>query len=106
MSGGGLVQGTATATGDPEQDRAKAASLGNAVLVMTMLPWTLCVLIYTAIHFTYRRDKLRAMCLEQQDEVAEQALLPAPASEPVEEDASERSSEVSTILKRTWHSTV
>lgn len=61
----GRGQGTATTSGDPKQDRANAASLGNAVLVMTMLPWSLCVLTYTAVHFTYRRDKLRALALSQ-----------------------------------------
>lgn len=61
----GRDQGTATTSGDPKQDRANAASLGNAVLVMTMLPWALCVLTYTAVHFTYRRDKLRALALSQ-----------------------------------------
>ena len=41
------LQGEATVTGDPAQDLPKARALGSALLVFTLLPWTLCLLLYS-----------------------------------------------------------
>lgn len=34
-------------------------ALGNSLLVTTMVPWSLCFLLYSFLHITYRRDVLR-----------------------------------------------
>ena len=52
-------QGTATATGDPALDLPKAEALSRALLLMTTIPWTLCALVYSAVHWTYPRDAAR-----------------------------------------------
>jgi hypothetical protein len=50
-----FVQGSAAAgTG---HDAENAAALSNALLVMTIVPWTLCVLCYCGLHFTYAADR-------------------------------------------------
>ena len=39
----------------------KAHSLGNAMLTCMIIPWALCLSVYTALHFTYPQDKQRAI---------------------------------------------
>ena len=50
-----MTQGSAAAgTG---HDIENAAALSDALLVMTIVPWTLCVLCYCGLHFTYAADR-------------------------------------------------
>ncbi|MEW5315846.1 MAG: hypothetical protein WDW38_007248 [Sanguina aurantia] len=51
----------------PVANLDQAAALGNAMLLFLVVPWTLCVIIYSGLHWTYPRDK-------------EAALTPVPAS--------------------------
>jgi MFS family permease len=53
--------GTATASGDPALDGPKAEALSRALLLMTVIPWTACAVVYSAVHATYPRDKRRAL---------------------------------------------
>lgn len=39
----------------------RATSLGDAMLVCMLVPWVLCLLIYTALHWTYPKDRVRAV---------------------------------------------
>lgn len=52
--------GTAEVGSDLEENVRKARSLGNALLVFTAVPWTLCAFFFSGLHWTYRRDKQRA----------------------------------------------
>ncbi|CAL5229213.1 g12496 [Coccomyxa viridis] len=52
--------GTATRSGDPEKDLAQARALGSSLLVFLIVPWTLCLVFYSGLHFTYPRDKRHA----------------------------------------------
>ena len=45
----------------------KALALGNALLVCMAVPWALCVIIYSGLHWTYPRDKARAMDLAMEE---------------------------------------
>lgn len=53
--------GTAAKSDDQELNLAKARSLGNALLIFTTVPWFLCAVFYTGLHFTYPRDKARVI---------------------------------------------
>ena len=55
--------GTAELSGNMEENRRKAASLGNALLIFTATPWFLCAVFFTGLHFTYPRDRERARAL-------------------------------------------
>ena len=52
--------GTAETSEDIEANMQKARSLGNALLVFTAIPWALCAIFFSGLHWTYPRDKLRA----------------------------------------------
>ncbi|GAB4823909.1 hypothetical protein N2152v2_010955 [Parachlorella kessleri] len=52
--------GTAETSADIEANMQKARSLGNALLVFTTIPWALCALFFSGLHWTYPRDKLWA----------------------------------------------
>lgn len=54
------AQGTAETSGDVAANLGKARSLGNALLVFTALPWALCALFFSGLHWTYPRDRRRA----------------------------------------------
>ena len=41
------LHGTAAPTGDPSVDLPKARALGSALLILTAVPWTLCLLLYS-----------------------------------------------------------
>lgn len=56
-------QGSSRITGDPSVDVPNARALGNALLVFLTVPWTLCFLIYSGLHWTYPRDKKKAYFL-------------------------------------------
>lgn len=45
--------------GDIAAKAAKATALGNAMLVCMIVPWALCLLIYSALHWTYPRDRAK-----------------------------------------------
>lgn len=49
----------------------KADALGNAMLVCMLVPWILCLIIYSGLHWTYPKDRRRcaaSMRLEQQQQ--------------------------------------
>lgn len=54
------AQGTAETGGDARGNLDKARSLGSAMLVITALPWALCALFFSGLHWTYPKDKRRA----------------------------------------------
>ncbi|GLC33417.1 hypothetical protein PLESTM_000068900 [Pleodorina starrii] len=45
----------------PEADLPKARALGDAMLLFMAVPWTLCALFYTGLHWSYPRDRARAL---------------------------------------------
>lgn len=49
--------GTAAVGLDHAENLAKTRSLGSALLAFTAIPWTLCVLFFTPLHWTYPRDQ-------------------------------------------------
>lgn len=54
------TQGTADVGTDLEENLRKARSLGNALLVFTVVPWSLCAFFFSGLHWTYPRDRDRA----------------------------------------------
>lgn len=50
-------QGDATTSGNRADDLARADALGKAIMWFSVVPWTLCLIFYTGLHFTYRHDK-------------------------------------------------
>ncbi|PNH07799.1 hypothetical protein TSOC_005695 [Tetrabaena socialis] len=42
-------------------DLPKAKALGSAMLLFTVVPWTLCALFYSGLHWSYPRDKARSL---------------------------------------------
>ena len=54
------MQGDAVVTTDAAVSLQKAESLSSALVVMTTLPWALCVTLYAGLYITYPRDKARA----------------------------------------------
>ncbi|CAG9462739.1 unnamed protein product [Pedinophyceae sp. YPF-701] len=53
-----------------EEDLEKAAALGSAMLICMVVPWTMCFLIYTGLHFTYPKDRQRAREADERDHLA------------------------------------
>lgn len=49
--------GDASSSEDQEQDLEKAQALGNALLWFSIIPWSLCLVFYTGLHFTYSKDR-------------------------------------------------
>ena len=45
---------------DPVENEKKARSLGNALLIFTAVPWFLCAVFFSGLHFTYPRDRDKA----------------------------------------------
>lgn len=60
-------EGTASTSGTASKDHKNAEALGNALLVCMIVPWFLCFLFYTGLHFTYPRDKRRAHQLVEEE---------------------------------------
>ncbi len=52
---------------DVNKNTKKALALGNALLVCMAVPWALCVIMYSGLHWTYPRDKRRAMELAMEE---------------------------------------
>ncbi|KAL4445751.1 hypothetical protein ABPG77_008950 [Micractinium sp. CCAP 211/92] len=52
--------GAAEVGPDFEENQARARALGSALLVFTAVPWSLCALLFSGLHFTYPRDRDRA----------------------------------------------
>jgi hypothetical protein len=75
--------GSADVGPDVAESRRKAASLGNALLVFTAVPWALCAIFFSGLHWSYPRDK-RAAEWQAAEAHAEALLLvlPAAAAEP------------------------
>lgn len=44
----------------PQPDLAKARAIGDAMLFWFVVPWTLCAVIYTGLHWTYPADRRSA----------------------------------------------
>lgn len=65
----------AAEVGAPGDDLAKARSLGSALLAFTAVPWTLCVLFFTPLHWTYRRDRQQTEEAAAAAHAAAEALL-------------------------------
>eukprot|EP00887_Chlorella_sp_A99_P007278 scaffold2.g7278.t1 len=53
--------GTSTVTGNRATDLLNARALGSALLAFLTVPWTLCFLIYSILHWTYPRDRHAAL---------------------------------------------
>ena len=53
--------GAAEVGGDADANRQRAVALGSALLVFTAVPWTLCAVFFSGLHWTYPRDKARAL---------------------------------------------
>jgi hypothetical protein len=64
-------EGAAETSEDLQANLHKARSLGSALLVFTALPWALCAVFFSGLHWTYPRDKLWA---------EQQILMAHPAS--------------------------
>ncbi|KAG2426257.1 hypothetical protein HXX76_013015 [Chlamydomonas incerta] len=58
---GNSTAAAAVKAGGPAPDLLKARSLGDAMLLFMVVPWTLCALFYTGLHWTYPRDRARAL---------------------------------------------
>lgn len=54
-------EGSAALSDDPEQNARRARALSNALLIMTTVPWTLCCIFFSALHWSYPRDKAWAI---------------------------------------------
>jgi len=64
-------EGTASASKRPGENLHNAEALGNALLVCMIVPWTLCCIFYSGLHFTYPKDRDSARVMAQS-----QPLLP------------------------------
>ena len=69
--------GTAEVGPSTEANLAKARALAGALAVFTTVPWTLCLLLFTPLHWTYPRDRRRAQEAAAADGAAAEALLSA-----------------------------
>jgi hypothetical protein len=49
--------GDAAKTADEAHNRANARALGDAILVFTVVPWTVTFLFYSGLHCTYPKDR-------------------------------------------------
>ena len=58
--------GTAELSLDPIENEKKARSLGNALLIFTAVPWFLCAVFFSGLHWTYPRDREKARELAAQ----------------------------------------
>lgn len=52
--------GQASTTGDRVLDLSKADALGKAIMWFSVVPWALCLIFYSGLHWTYRHDKKTA----------------------------------------------
>lgn len=50
-------KGNATTTGNQEIDLQKADALAKAIVWFSIIPFILCVVFYSGLHWTYRKDK-------------------------------------------------
>lgn len=57
--------GASTVTGDPEKDLPNARALGNALVAFLVIPWTLCLITYSGLHWTYPKDRRKALMLSR-----------------------------------------
>ena len=54
------------AASSPTEKAVAAHALSNALLLCLVVPWTACLLSYSMLHFTFPKDKLRALKLAGQ----------------------------------------
>jgi MFS family permease len=52
--------GAATPSGDKELDLANAEALGRALLIFMIVPWSIDLVLYTGLHWTYGPDARKA----------------------------------------------
>jgi hypothetical protein len=88
--------GSAEVGPDVAENRRKAASLGNALLVFTAVPWALCAIFFSGLHWSYPRDKRAAE--RQAAEAHAEALLLAEAAAAAAEPPS-----VELVVGSLWH---
>lgn len=75
--------GTSTVTGDALVDTRNAKALGNALLTFLLIPWTLCLIIYTGLYYTYPRDRRLALEINREEEALEWNGVSVEKPEPV-----------------------
>lgn len=63
--------GMSTVTGDALVDTRNAHALGNALLTFLLIPWTLCLIIYTGLYYTYPRDRRLALEINREEQALE-----------------------------------
>lgn len=68
-------EGSAEVGPDRGANLAKATSLSSALLVFAALPWELCTLLFTPLHWTYPRDRRLAEVAAAEAAAAAEALL-------------------------------
>lgn len=56
----------ASSSSPADLDRARA--LGNAMVLFMAVPWALCAMLYTFLHWSYPRDRARCMRPEPDDD--------------------------------------
>lgn len=64
--------GASTVSGDIAVDRANAIALGNALLFFLVVPWALCLVAYSFLHWTYPEDKRQATAAMTRSKSAEE----------------------------------
>lgn len=67
--------GTSTVSGDPTIDLSNARALGNALLVFSVVPWAFCLATYSGLHYTYPRDRRRAMAMDRDKSLSAESSL-------------------------------
>eukprot|EP00887_Chlorella_sp_A99_P006616 scaffold3.g6616.t1 len=78
--------GSATVSDDRKVNQANAEALGEALLAFMVVPWSLTLLLYTVLHWTYPADRRRAA--EREAALASSLLTPAAqAARPQSDDA-------------------
>ncbi|GMH42215.1 hypothetical protein BSKO_10134 [Bryopsis sp. KO-2023] len=69
--------GTVKVTGESDKDLPNASALRDALFFWLMVPWTICFLLYTAVHWTYPHDKAKdyvALREDNPDQAVDAAL--------------------------------
>lgn len=58
-------------TEDPQLNMRNAIALGTAIQLCLIIPWAMSFLIYTGLHWTYKRDSKKARILEGYSKLAD-----------------------------------
>jgi hypothetical protein len=86
----GSCGGGGTAASRHAPDKRRADALASAMLLFTTVPWLLCALVYTFLHWTYPRDKRRALAEAEEAEAGGGAGGGGGGGEDAEEEEEER----------------